>query len=172
MSAYRKGFTVFPKIRTASITAVSSTLLLLASAGVAAASTAPAAGPAGPTPATPCATTSVIKVDSFVFDPASVSPGESSAATLSTTNCTDVTQATSETWYGRFLGPSSSGFPAGCPVIDPYSRSVTYAPLASVTTATSYLVPSGCTATELEAIVTIYNSSGTEIASATAYLLI
>jgi len=119
----------------------------------------------------PVSCAEVILVDSFAFQPAQVLPGQSSTATLTATNCTGASQTVTETWYGRFLGPST-GIPAGCVAIDPFERSVEFAAHTEVSTATGYLVPTGCTATELAVTVTITGQDGTVLAQPTAYLAI
>jgi hypothetical protein len=156
-----------PKVMT---TVAMSIGLLFAAGGVAAASSAPSVASPGSAPAVVCAGS--IVVNSFVFNPAQVAPGQSSAATLVATNCTAATLATTQTWTGRFIGATSTGIPAGCPVIDPLQRSVSMPPQVAVSTTTSYLVFSSCTAVELQVTVTIRNSSGTTLAVATADLRI
>lgn len=143
------------------------TTLLLAGSGAAAASAVPAAstGPAV------CSTTAVIQITAFAFSPPQVTRGQSATANLTALNCTGATQQTNETWYGRFIGPGP-GIPPGCPVIDPLLRPVTFAPHAQVTTSTSYLVFSGCTATQLAITVNITGSTGALLAQRTAYLTI
>ncbi|WP_333770892.1 hypothetical protein [Streptomyces sp. IBSBF 2435] len=147
--------------------------LVTAAAAVATATVVSAGGPAAaatPPPA-PCATSSVVRVDGLAFDPASVPAGGTSTATLAATNCTGQSRTISETWVGRFLSGTSTGIPAGCPVIDPLPRSVTFAPYAQVSTAGSYLVLAGCTADRLRLTVTL-SQGGVQLASRTADLLI
>lgn len=144
--------------------------LLTASASLAlAAGTASAAASA--TPAV-CSTSSVIVIDGFVFNPATVARGQSSAATLAAHNCTGQTQVVSETWYGRYLSATGTGLPAGCPVIDPLERSVTFGPHAAVTSSTTYSTFAGCTASALQVTVSLTSSSGAALGSATATLAI
>jgi hypothetical protein len=141
--------------------------LLLTGGGAAAASAAPA-GSTGPAA---CSSTAVIQITAFAFHPPQVTRGQSSSADLTAVNCTGVTQHTSETWYGRFIGPGP-GIPPGCPVIDPFSRLIVFPPHAQVSTSTSYLVFSGCTATELAVTVKITGTTGVQLAQQTAYLVI
>jgi hypothetical protein len=56
------------------------------------------------TPAQACPVSTVIEIEHFAFDPAAIPPGGSSTATLTALNCTDLTQQTTETWSGRFVG--------------------------------------------------------------------
>jgi len=147
------------------MTCAASLGILTATGGAAMAAT-PAAGIASPSTCH-----GVISINSFVFIPPHVLAGQSSAATLSATNCTSATQKVTETWFGRFEGPTP-GIPAGCPAIDPFPRPVTFAPHASLTTATSYLVFSGCTATDLAVTVVITSSTGATLAQQTAVLQI
>ena len=164
---FRRISTALPKTLT---TVALSTGLLFAAGGVAAASTSPSAMSPGSSPTVLCA--GGIVVDSFAFYPPQVAPGQSSSAVLGVTNCTTTTLATTQTWVGRFIGASTSGIPAGCPVIDPLLRSVTMPPQAEVSTETGYLVLSSCTAVELQITVTIRGTGGTTLAVATAVLRI
>jgi hypothetical protein len=144
--------------------------LLTASASLAlAAGTASAASAA--TPAV-CATSDVIVIDGFAFNPATVARGQSSAATLAAHNCTGQTQVVSETWYGKFLSATGTGLPAGCPVLDPFSKSVTFGPHAAVTSSTTYSTFPGCTASALRVTVSLTSSGGASLGSATATLTI
>ena len=161
---FRRISTAMPKTIT---TVALSTGLLFAAGGVAAASTAPSAASHGSAPGVLCA--GGVVIDSFAFYPPQVAPGQSSAAVLGATNCTTTTLATTQEWTGRFIG-ASTGFPAGCPVIDPLLRSVSMPPQSEVSTETSYLVLSSCTAVELQVTVTIRGTSGNTLAQATAVL--
>ena len=139
--------------------------LLTAGAGVATAGVPRANAPA----ATACSGT--VRITAFAFHPAEVAPGGSSPAALTAKNCTATSQTVSETWYGRFSAPTA-GFPTGCPVLDPFLRSVVLAPRAKVTTTTTYSVPTGCTATQLAVTVTVTDQTGTVLAQQTADLRI
>ncbi|WUH94908.1 hypothetical protein OG900_35365 [Streptomyces sp. NBC_00433] len=150
---------------------VTAAAALATAAAVTAGGPAAAAAPPAPASRTPCATASVIRVDSFAFDPAAVPAGGSSAATLTATNCTGQSQAISETWSGRFLSDTSTGYPTGCPVYDPLPRSVTFAPHARVSTTTTYLTFAGCTADRLRVTVSV-SRGGVVLTSTTADLLI
>lgn len=105
-----------------------------------------------------CATSSVIEIESFGFNPPAVPPGKSSTATLIAVNCTDQPQQVTEIWSGHFAGPSG-GIPSGCPVIDPLSFSAVFAPNSTITNSVGYLVPLSCAATELVVTVDIYGNS-------------
>lgn len=129
------------------------------------AAAAPAAAPAV------CATSFPIVLDGFAFTPGTVVPGGSATADLITTNCGTVPFATTEIWTGQWLPPSSSGaLPTGCPVIDPLERAVDYGAGEEVAENTTYSVPAGCHAAELQVTVRIYGSNGALGLTATAVL--
>lgn len=140
---------------------------LLLAGGAAAAGATPAVS----TGSTACSSTAVIQITAFAFHPPHVSPGQSSSADLTALNCTGATQSTTETWYGQLIGPGT-GIPPGCPAIDPFMRPVVFAPHTPVSTSTSYLVFSGCTATKLAVTVKITGTAGTLLAQQTTYLTI
>jgi hypothetical protein len=143
--------------------------------GLAAAGPAAAAAPGTARPAAVvCPATSPIMVGSFAFDPAEVKPGDSSDADLVTVNCSAYTVGTVEQWTGEWLPLTGSGPVAGCPVIDPLSRDVTYAPGEEVDQSVPYSVPTTCTATALEVTVEITLPAGStsSIVKATAVLRI
>ncbi|MFG1806758.1 hypothetical protein [Streptomyces sp. NPDC049040] len=147
--------------------------LVTAAAALAAGTAVSAAGPAAAAaPSTPCATAaSVVRIDGLAFDPPSVAPGGTSAATLTATNCTGRALTLGTTWSGRFLSDTSSGIPAGCPAVDPLPRPVTFAPHERVSVTTGYLVLAGCTADRLRLTVTL-SRDGVALAGRTADLLI
>ena len=136
----------------------------------------PAAAVAGPAaaPAAACTVALPIQINGFAFDPAEVTPGHSSTADLISTNCTAGTLATSEEWTGQWLPLVGGVGVTGCPVIDPLVRSVTYAPGQELAENTTYYVPVGCTAAELEVTVriSIPDGASNDIVTATAYLKI
>ncbi len=142
---------------------VAAGVLLADGAGASAATPAAASGPAG------CSGT--VQITSLAFVPSTVAPGQSSTATLSARNCTAQTVQANSYWYGTWTG-STPGIPAGCPVIDPLPRGLTFAPHASVTVATTYLVFPSCTANALQLTVKIVGSGGVTLASRTATLAI
>lgn len=144
------------------------TALLLAAPATAAVGFAVAAPATAATLPAVCTTASPIHVNGAAFYPAQVAPGQSGTADLITTNCTNLSVATAEEWLGQWL-PSTS---AGCPVIDPFVRDVTYAPGQELAENTTYLVPVGCKATELKITVHISNSAGVNLVSASAILRI
>jgi hypothetical protein len=156
------------KLRTAALLLTCPTALGLGLTGGAAAAVAPG-GQAAPQA---CTTTVPLQINGFAFAPSQVTPGESATADLISTNCAAVSLATDEEWLGQWISASGTGFPAGCPVIDPFTRSVTYEPGQQLAVNTTYLVPTGCTADELAVTVRIYSTSGAEIATATADLRI
>jgi hypothetical protein len=126
-------------------------------------------GTASAAPAQACAVSTVIEITNFSFNPSAVPPGKSSTATLSTVNCTNQPQQTSEIWSGRFVG-TSTGIPPGCPVIDPIAIGVNYPPLGFESTSVGYLVPQSCTATQLIVTVTIDGNNGVVLARGQAVL--
>jgi hypothetical protein len=136
-----------------------------------------ASGPAAAAvhPATGCTTSAAtpVEIDGFAFTPSEVGVGGSSTADLITTNCTDTTLATTEEWSAQWLPLTPTGpVPAGCPVLDPLIRPVTYAPGQELAENTTYLVPAGCDAGELAVTVHISLAAGTAPETATAYLVI
>lgn len=161
----REGNVVPRRLSAIVTTAAVGAVVLLAGGGPASADALPS-----PTPQ-PGTCSGTIGIDSFAFDPAVVLPGASSDATLTATNCTGMSQSVTETWTGRFTSATGTGVPAGCPVIDPLARPVTFAPHTQVATATSYLVPSGCAASGLTVTVTI-SQDGTQLAQGSADLVI
>jgi len=141
--------------------------LSLAAAPVADAAVTPAAAPAV------CATSFPIVLDGFAFSPGTVLPGGSATADLITTNCAATTVDTTEVWTGQWLPLDSSGtLPTGCPVIDPLVRAVDYTGGEEVAENTTYTVPSGCRAAELQVTVRIYGPSGALGLTASAALSI
>jgi hypothetical protein len=149
--------------------ALAGVLIIMAGGFTAAAAGGTAAAAA---PAQACAVSTVIEITSFAFSPPAVTPGNSSTATLTALNCTDQTQQTSETWSGRFTGPSSSGIPAGCPAIDPIAFGVTFPPDGTASRSVGYLVPASCTASELVVTADIHGTNGNLLAAGTATLQI
>jgi hypothetical protein len=116
------------------------------------------------------ATCATVSFTHFVFIPPSVHAGQSSSATLTAHNCTDLNQAPSVTWVGRFVG-SRSGLPSGCPAIDPIAVPAHLAPHKNGKASVSYLVPTSCTATSLQVTATV-ESNGQVLAQKTATLTI
>jgi hypothetical protein len=155
-------------LRTAALLLACPTALAFAAAAPAAAANVPG-GHAAPRA---CTSVAPIQVNGFAFAPARVAAGASSTADLITTNCAAVSLATDEEWTGQWISAAGTGIPAGCPVIDPLIRYVTYGPDQELAENTTYLVPSGCTAVELAVTVRISSTAGAEITSATAYLQI
>jgi hypothetical protein len=154
----------------------SAALLLTAPAamGLSLAASGPAAA-AAVHPATGCTSTAAVpvEVDGFAFSPPEVVSGGSSTADLVTTNCTDATLATTEEWTAQWLPLTASGpIPAGCPVVDPLVRSVTYGPGQELAENTGYTVPAGCEAAELAVTVYISVTAGSAQETATAHLVI
>jgi hypothetical protein len=152
------------------LTAASGGAVLLAGAGPAGAA---APGSARPDSPPPSICSGVLRVNGFVFDPPSILVGKSSAAALTVTNCTRQSQAVTEAWTGRFGGDSSSGtgIPPGCPGLDPLPRPVTLGPHERVTTTTTYMAFTGCTATRLTVTVVI-TQGGIQLARKSTDLVI
>jgi hypothetical protein len=157
-----EGVRVLRKL-SAIVTATAAGAAVLVAGGPAVAGTMSAARPA--------TCSGVLRVDSFVFVPAQVARGQSSAATLTATNCTAVSQTVSETWYGRFSSTTTPGIPPGCPVYDPLPLQATFAPHAQITRATSYLTFTGCAADRLTITVSI-SQGGVQLAQRNAVLAI
>ena len=75
--------------------------------------------------------------------------GQASTATAAVVNCTAQVQQASAQWMGRFVNATGTGFPAGCPVIDPLMLPLTLPPFSSASSSIGYSVPASCTANEL-----------------------
>lgn len=138
---------------------------VVSSVGAASAAQTPA------TAGTPCSTTTPIQIAALGFQPPSVHPGQTSTATAAVVNCTAQTQQASAQWMGRFVSASGTGFPAGCPVIDPILLPLTLAPFSSASSSVGYLVPASCTANELVVTVEILQQ-GKIVAQRSADLVI
>jgi hypothetical protein len=106
--------------------------------------------PTSPSPTGSCTGTG-IQVVSFQAAPATVAPGQLTTGTLTLRNCTGQAQQLSTTWYGRFTG-ATTGFPPGCPAIDPLPRPVSLGVGAVASVSGSYLAPTSCSATGLDLI--------------------
>jgi hypothetical protein len=111
----------------------------------------------------------MIEITHFAFNPPAIPPGRSSAASLTALNCTDQTQTTNETWFGRFVGPTG-GIPSGCPVIDPIAFKTVFPPHGTASTSVTYIVPLSCTATQLIVTADIDGKNGILLAQGTAVL--
>jgi hypothetical protein len=161
------------KLLSTTVTVVAATGMALAFAGSAEAGTAPVHNGSAVRPAVACtgSSSSPIEVNGFAFTPSLVSPGGQSTADLITTNCTQVSVATEETWVAQWVGAAGGGFPSGCPVIDPLPpRTVDYGPGQELAENSTYMVPSGCEATGLKVTVRINSNAGVAITQATATL--
>ncbi|MEE4542376.1 hypothetical protein V2S66_10430 [Streptomyces sp. V4-01] len=154
-----------PRLAAACLTVAAATAALLGAGGA----RALAAGPGATPPPTTCS--GVVRIDALAFAPAEIAAGQSSTATLVATNCTGQPQNVSETWAASWVSASTTGIPAGCPVIDPLSRQATFAPHARAAASTGYLVFAGCTADALRLTVTV-SQSGVLLGRASATLLI
>ena len=143
-------------------TALAAVGLLAASAGAAQASTS--------TSHALFSCTGVVQITHLGFTPSSVSPGSTPAADLNLRNCTGVSQSTTATWFGRFIG-SSAGIPPGCPALDPLPQPATLAPHGKFHSSVGYQVPVSCTASQLQVTVRI-QQGGTVLAQETADLAI
>jgi len=126
------------------------------------------ASPATPPP-TACAP--VIRIDSMLFEPGQVTPGGSSQAVLTLTNCSGVTQQVDETWTGRWLWTSKSGQAGFCPAIDPLAWHVGIGPYAQASSGTGYTVPAGCGADVLRVTATL-RVAGTQVGQGSADLIV
>jgi hypothetical protein len=162
------------KLRTAALLLTGPAVLGLGLTAAAPASAVAAPHPGAAGPAVVCATATPVVIDGFAFDPAAIPPGDSSTADLISTNCTAGILTTQEEWTGQWISATGSGIAAGCPVLDPLLRDVTYQPGQELAENTVYEVPAGCEAAELAVTVkiSIPTGSSTATATATAYLKI
>jgi hypothetical protein len=142
--------------------------MVLVPAGLAAGppSLAAASAPAGHAPAS-CS--GVIQITQLAFTPRAVTPGGTSTANLAARNCTGTSQQTTAIWLGTF--GSGGGIPPGCPAIDPLPLPANFAPHGHLRSSVSYLVPNGCTSSQLQVTVEI-EQGGTVLAERTADLTI
>lgn len=141
----------------------------LAGLAVLGAATLATAGPAGAV-GTSTGCTGVIRITRMAFRPPAVAPGNSSTVHVLAVNCTDQSQHTSVTWFGRFIS-SSGAVLQGCPVIDPVSEAADFAPLGQFRGKLTYLVPAGCTATLLR-VTAEFSEGGAILAERSANLTI
>lgn len=139
--------------------------MVLASAGLA---FAPPGAAAASQSTPPCS--GEVHITHLAFNPAAVTPGETSTASLTAVNCTGTAQQTTATWFGSFLG-ASTGIPSGCPAIDPLPQQATFSPYGTYKSSVGYLVPASCTADELAVTVQLAQD-GTVLATKTADLAI
>jgi hypothetical protein len=140
---------------------------VVSSLGAASASAAQAPATAGAA----CSTAQTIQISNLSFQPPAVHPGQFSTATATAVNCTAHTQQAVVQWYGRFIGATGTTFPAGCPVLDPVSFSLTLAPFATASSSLGYSVPASCTANGLVVTVTVAQQ-GKVVAQRSAELII
>lgn len=146
---------------------------LVVAGGLVGLGTVGAVGAQAATVSAPSSTcTGTVHISSLRFAPTGVPAGQSSTATLKARNCTGKTQKTTTYWFGHFSTATGTGVPAGCPVIDPLPRPLTFAPHGSGTLETSYRVPPTCTGTKLTITVRIVSSTGTVLATKDATLTI
>lgn len=130
-----------------------------------------AAGPvgvaaaSGPASHASASCSGVIQITKLAFNPPAVTAGGSSTANLAARNCTGTSQQTTAVWTGSFGGAS------GCPAIDPVAQEASFAPHGQFKSSVGYLVPVGCTASQLQVTVEI-EQGGTVLATATADLTI
>jgi hypothetical protein len=122
---------------------------------------------------TAACTGSTIAVDQFSFNPAAVTPSQSSTLTLVLHNCTGQTAAGSSDWYPA-LTWSGTGLPPGCPHLDPVAFTYSMAPGATSTTTFGLGDPiAGCLATGLQVTANVYENGVTgAVATAAANLVI
>ena len=143
--------------------------MVLVPAGLAAgpAGLAAASSPAGHAPAS-CS--GVIQITQLAFTPRAVTPGGTSTASLAARNCTGTGQQTTAIWFGTF-GSGGGGIPPGCPAIDPLPEPTAFAPHGHLRSTVGYLVPVGCTASQLQVTVE-FEQGGMVLAARTADLTI
>ena len=151
-------------LRRSSLVAV----MALVPAGLAAAPVGLAAASVSPSRA-PASCSGVIQITHLAFTPRAVTPGGTSTANLTARNCTGTGQQTTAIWLGTF--GSGGGIPPGCPAIDPLPEPAAFAPHGQFRSGVSYLVPAGCTSSQLQVTVEI-EQGGTVLAERTADLTI
>lgn len=130
----------------------------------------PAGGAAASTPTAAASCTGIVQITHLDFTPSSVSPGSTATADLNVRNCTSSRQATTATWFGRFIG-TGPGIPTGCPALDPLPRPATLDPYGRFHSSVGYLTPVSCTAVRLHITVQI-QQGGAVLAQKTADLTI
>lgn len=133
-------------------TRIASTVLTCAAA-VSAVATAPAAQASTATSSL-CSTSQTLTISSLAFQPPAIFPGQNSVLTATIVNCSALPQQASVEWLGHYVG-STTGQPLGCPVIDPLLESLSMSPGSVAMSSVDYLVPGGCTASELVVTVEI-----------------
>jgi hypothetical protein len=143
--------------------------MLMVPAVLAAAPAGLAAGASVPVSHAPASCSGVIQITRLAFTPRAVTPGGTSTANLTARNCTGTSQQTTAIWLGTF--GSGGGIPPGCPAIDPLPEPAAFAPHGQFRSGVSYLVPVGCTSSQLQVTVEI-EQGGTVLAERTADLTI
>jgi hypothetical protein len=113
-----------------------------------------------------------IQITSLAFGSATVVPGQTAIARLRARNCTAQAVTATLVWSGRYLGSSTGAVPAGCPVIDPVARQVTFTPYGKDTDSLGYLILPSCTAAALQTTATFNGPNGTVLAQASAQVTI
>lgn len=121
------------------------------------------------TPDQLCATSDVIEIQHFAFNPSVIPRGGASAAILTAVNCTDHSLSATETWVGYFAGPNGP-IGSGCPVLVPLVESVAVSPNGTFTSSIPYTVPASCPATQLIVMADINAGSGVPPVQGTAIL--
>jgi len=136
--------------------------------------TATTATAATPTPLAASACVGTIQITSLTFtDSTPVQGGQIAHLTLVAQNCTSQSQSAKVMWTGRFTIPPSPNIAPGCAAIDPLVPPLNFAPSAQATATMSYLIFSGCTATDLAITATISSGTGSTVfAQQTAHLTI
>lgn len=158
------------KLRAAAVPTVAAASLVLTGTGTALAASAPAAHPA--TTPSVCVSTNKVHINTFTFAPTSVSPGQQSVATLSTSNCTNAALTTTQRWGAQWVAADGSTIAPGCPTVAQVVRTVNYAPNGTDDWSVAYSVPIGCTAVNLTITVPISGPGGTLLVIAVAILTI
>jgi hypothetical protein len=114
----------------------------------------------------------VLRITHLAFGSATVARGQTATATLLARNCTAQSVTATLVWSARYSGSSTGTIPAGCPVVDPIAKQVTFAPYGKDTDSIGYLILPSCTAAALQTTATFTGSNGTVLAQASAQVVV
>jgi len=112
--------------------------------------------------------TGTAQINVMSFSPATVAAGQFSTLTAVLQNCTDQPIVANAQFYARFQDGSVI-IPPGCIVYDPFVRQVTIPAGGLASTTAGYSTFAGCTATSLQATLTL-SVGATTLASQSATL--
>lgn len=142
-------------VRTAAL-AAAALIAVGVSAGTSTAATAPAVGTAS------C--TGTVAITQLAWTPATVLPGQTPVLNGTAANCTAQPVTVDVLVTFKILGPSTSGgVPQGCIVEDPIYQQVTIAANGTYAIGGSYMVLSACTATGVQASVTVSTQTNSTV---------